>query len=128
MEDLYTIIPDVTGTKGTIFESEVFEENLLKVYLEHRSEICNIFNNKMPSINEEWDKTGKPCSFGKYIEDMNPEYSKFIKDRIVPEINEFNKSLNNYPIEYYLDDYCDIRGRIKKWPNITIGIWLKKKD
>lgn len=128
MEGLYKIIPDVTGVEGTIFDSDVFKESLLRLYLEHRSKICNIFNDKISSINEEWDKTGKPCSFGDYIEDMNPEYSKFIKDRIMPEINKLNDKLNNYPIEYYLDDYCDVRGKLKERPTITIGVWLKKAD
>jgi hypothetical protein len=128
MEKLYTIIPDITGIKGTIFDLEVFKESLLKLYLEYRSQICNIFNDKIPSINEEWDKTGKPCSFGDYIEDMNPEYSKFIKDRILPEIQEFNNKLDKYPIEYYLDDYCDIRAKLKAKPEITIGVWLKEKE
>lgn len=128
MEKLYTIVPDITGIEGTIFDLEIFKESLLKLYLEYRSKICNIFNDKIPSINEEWEKTGKPCSFGDYIEDMNPEYSKFIKDRILPEIQKFNNELNNYPIEYYLDDYCDIRAKLKERPEITIGVWLKEKE
>mgnify|MGYP006990173936 CR=1 FL=1 len=52
--------------------------------MKHRSEVVKIYREHIGAVNDEWNLTGKEFAFGEYIEDINPEYSKLVYDRIQP--------------------------------------------
>ena len=104
--------------------NEVYEEKYFKVFyhfekvprfmqkymreefMKHRSEVVRIFQEHIDGVNDEWTLTGKEFAFGEYIEDINPEYSKLVYDRIQPFIDVANKL---FPYcKYKIDEYCDI--------------------
>ena len=79
-----------------------------KEFMKNRNEVARIFREHIKAVNDEWNLTGKEFAFGEYIEDINPEYSKLVYDRIQPFIDVANKS---FPYcKYKIDEYCDIIG------------------
>lgn len=89
-------------------------------FMKNRNVVVRIFNAHIDEVNNEWDLTGKPATFGDYLEDINPEYVAFIKDRIQPFIDEFNKSSEH--CWYDIDEYGDIIGRLPF--NEDSRIWI----
>lgn len=99
-------------------------DRMKKEYMKNRSEVVEIFNEHIDRVNEEWKSTGKPAAFGEYIEDINPEYSKFIFDRIQPYINVANEL---FPYcKYKIDKFGDIVGYIPFIKKSKIWITLKE--
>ena len=122
--------------------NEVYEEEYFKVFyhfekvprfmqkymreefMKHRSEVVRIFQEHIDGVNDEWTLTGKEFAFGEYIEDINPEYSKLVYDRIQPFIDVANKL---FPYcKYKIDEYCDIVGYL---PFIRKSkLWISLKE
>ncbi|WP_290235355.1 MULTISPECIES: hypothetical protein [Bacteroides] len=122
--------------------NEVYEEKYFKVFyhfekvprfmqkymreefMKHRSEVVRIFQEHIDGVNDEWTLTGKEFAFGEYIEDINPEYSKLVYDRIQPFIDVANKL---FPYcKYKIDEYCDIVGYL---PFIRKSkLWISLKE
>ena len=122
--------------------NEVYEEKYFKVFyhfekvprfmqkymreefMKHRSEVVRIFQEHIDGVNDEWTLTGKEFAFGEYIEDINPEYSKLVYDRIQPFIDVVNKL---FPYcKYKIDEYCDIVGYL---PFIRKSkLWISLKE
>lgn len=122
--------------------NEVYEEKYFKVFyhfekvprfmqkymreefMKHRSEVVRIFQEHIDGVNDEWTLTGKEFAFGEYIEDINPEYSKLVYDRIQPFIDVTNKL---FPYcKYKIDEYCDIVGYL---PFIRKSkLWISLKE
>lgn len=122
--------------------NEVYEEKYFKVFyhfekvprfmqkymreefMKHRSEVVRIFQEHIDGVNDEWTITGKEFAFGEYIEDINPEYSKLVYDRIQPFIDVANKL---FPYcKYKIDEYCDIVGYL---PFIRKSkLWISLKE
>ena len=113
--------------KYYLMNNDTFKEAVKNLFIHYRHEFCEVFNAKIDEINKAWDETGKPCSFGDYVEDMNPEYSKFIKDRLDNDFDKLNKDLNKNHclIEFYLDEYCDICAKLRRFPDVKIWITLE---
>lgn len=79
-----------------------------KEFMKNRNEVARIFHEHIKAVNDEWNLTGKEFAFGEYIEDINPEYSKLVYNRIQPFIDVANKL---FPYcKYKIDEYCDIVG------------------
>lgn len=88
--------------------SRFMRKHMREEFMKHRNEVARIFREHIKVVNDEWTVTGKEFAFGEYIEDINPEYSKLVYDRIQPFINVANKS---FPYcKYKIDEYCDIVG------------------
>lgn len=122
--------------------NEVYEEKYFKVFyhfekvprfmqkymreefMKHRSEVVRIFQEHIDGVNDEWTLTGKEFALGEYIEDINPEYSKLVYDRIQPFIDVANKL---FPYcKYKIDEYCDIVGYL---PFIRKSkLWISLKE
>lgn len=92
-------------------------------FVQHRSEVVGIFNERINEANVSWKATEKPFAFGGYIEDINPEYVDHVKKRIQPAINAVNKRF--YLCRYKLDQYGDIIGYVPFIPNSKVWITLK---
>lgn len=93
------------------------------VFMATREVAARIFNARIGSINDEWDKTGKPASFGKYIEDVNPEYVEFIRERCQPA---FDEALGPDPIvRIIFDEYGDLCGTLPRFEGSKIWITLQ---
>lgn len=111
-----------------ILNNEEFKEDASNVYMDYRNIFADIFNAKIDGINKAWDKLGLPSSFGDYAEDINPEYVKFIREKLDDEFKEANDRIyeeDGCPMEFYLDDYSDIRGRIRGIDKLSIWISIR---
>ena len=119
---------------GKVFYCEVFyhyenipkflQKIMRKWYMKNRHEAVLIFHNYIDLVNKEWGLTGEPCSFGEYLEDINPKYAKFVQDKIQPHIDLLNK---NYALfKYKIDEYGDLVAYIPVIKNSKLWISLKK--
>lgn len=113
--------------KYPLLDLDSFKTELGKIYLHYRNVFADIFNSKINDINEAWDETGEPPSFGDYAEDVNPKYVEFIKDRLDDDFKEANDRIKaeGCMLEFYLDDICDIRARIIGFEDVSIWINIK---
>ncbi len=83
-------------------------KRMKKEFMKNRNEVARIFREHIKAVNDEWNLTGKEFAFGEYTENINPEYSKLVYDRIQPFIDVANKL---FPYcKYKIDEYCDIVG------------------
>lgn len=96
---------------------------MANAYMRDRDTIVNIFNEHISEVNSAWDSTGKPCAFGEYIEDINPEYVKFVNDRIQPYIDRANSAF--HLCKFKLDEHCDIVGYIPQIEGSKLSISLR---
>lgn len=97
---------------------------MAKAYMRDRDKIVAIFNEHIAEVNSEWDLIGKPSAFGEYIEDINPEYVRFVITRIQPYIDQANK---NFKLcKFKLDKYCDIVGYIPEIEGSKLSIRLSR--
>lgn len=87
------------------------------LYIEARNEAAVVFNEHISTVNDEWDETGKPASFGRHLEDVNPEYIAFIRERIQPEID---KVIDGSSIGIRIGDTGDLEGYIRDFPKSKI--------
>lgn len=92
-------------------------------FMKNRGKVVDIFNTLIDSVNAEWNSTGKPCAFGEFAEDINPEYVKFIQDKIQPFIDVLNKQLKY--CRYRIDEVGDIIGFIPFIKKSKLWITLK---
>lgn len=83
---------------------------MANAYIQNRDKITDIFNEHIDWVNSEWDLIGKPAAFGEFIEDINPEYVKFVNERIQPYIDRVNEGFTL--CKFKLDEHCDIVGYI----------------
>lgn len=97
------------------------------IYVTMRNRACEISSEMLGKINEEWDKTGKPAAFGRYAEDVNPEYIQFIRDRMQPVID---KTVNKESgiLRIVINDVGDFDGEIIGMKNSKIYVTLKPID
>lgn len=111
-------------TNIPVFLQEIVKNNFMK----HRSEAVEIFNSLIERINKEWDRTGKSALINDNIDSMNPEYAKFVKDRIQPSLDELNKKL--VICRYLVDEenYCDLVGYVPGIKNSKIYITIKEVE
>lgn len=58
------------------------------IFMDRRHLAVKAIDGLYEKINKEWDKTGKPTSFGSYLEDINPEYEAFINEHVQPVLDE----------------------------------------
>lgn len=93
-------------------------------FMKNRSDVVAIYNKYIDSVNKEWDLTGEPCSFGDYIEDINPKYVKLIQNRIQPQIDLINNRFMFF--KYKIDEYGDIIAYIPFIKNSKLWITLKE--
>ncbi len=92
-------------------------------YMRDRDKIVEIFNEHIDEVNSEWNLTGKPAAFGEFIEDMNPEYTQFVNERIQPYIDRANE---NFKLcNFKLDDHCDIVGYIPAIEGSKLSIRIR---
>lgn len=83
-----------------------------KEFMKNRNEVARIFREHIKAVNDEWNLTGKEFAFGEYIEDINPEYSKLVYDRIQPFIDVANKS---FPYCKYLFSFSQkLQGLLRR--------------
>ena len=95
-----------------------------KWYMKNRHEAVLIYHKYIDLVNKEWHLTGEPCSFGEYLEDINPKYAKFVQDKIQPHIDLLNK---NYALfKYKIDEYGDLVAYIPVIKNSKLWISLKE--
>lgn len=82
------------------------------LFLTYRNEAAKIYEKHILKVKSEWDKTGKPMDFGPYLEDVNPEYGAFVREKIQPIIDaEVNKP--ERLVRIYIDDYGVLMGQWK---------------
>ena len=82
-------------------------ESMSKWFIKNRHEVVSIYNNLINWVNQKWDTTDKPCSFGEYAEDINPEYVKLIQKLIQPSVDLWvNTKFRMF--KYKIDEYGDI--------------------
>ena len=94
--------------------------------MKNRSEVVAVYNELIDSINLEWRLTGKPTMLGEYIEDINPEYSKLIQNRVQPYVDAINKHFTIY--KYRIDEHGDITAHITFIKNSKLWISLKELE
>ena len=103
---------------------KIMQNHVGKAFMENRSEVVQIFNELIDAVNKEWDITGKPCAFGEYLQDINPEYANFIRKKIQPSIDSINKRfiLCRYKIDKYgaLVGYVPFIRRSRIWIGLEI--------
>ncbi|MCM1090091.1 MAG: hypothetical protein NC413_04560 [Muribaculum sp.] len=93
-------------------------------FMKNRSKVVRIYHEHIKAVNDEWALTGKEFAFGEYIEDINPEYSKLVYNRIQPFLDVANKS---FPYcKYKIDQYCDIVGYLPFIKKSKLWITLKE--
>lgn len=112
-----------------LLNNDKFKEMVKQIYVKGRSKACDVFNEYIGEVNEEWDKLGKPASSGSYVEDINPEYSQFVRDSFKQRFINLNAEIHNEfncPLEFFLDDVCDIRARLRIFPEVEIWITLRE--
>lgn len=99
-------------------------KRMKKEFMKNRNEVARIFREHIKAVNDEWNLTGKEFAFGEYIEDINPEYSKLVYDRIQPFIDAANKL---FPYcKYKINEYCDIVGYLPFIKKSKLWITLKE--
>lgn len=94
-----------------------------KRFMELRSKACDVFNEHISEVNEEWDKTGKKASFGPYIEDINPEYGQFIFDRIQPQLN-YHVNGKSGAVGIFIGKDGNLYGTVKWIKGSKITLWM----
>lgn len=102
------------------FMQKIMQEEFMK----HRNEVVDVFNERIDEVNDQWHQTGKPAAFGDYVEDINPEYAKFIKTEIQPSIDVLNKHFQI--CKYRIDEIGDIVGYLPWVKNSKIYITIKE--
>lgn len=90
------------------------------------NEAARAVNGMYSEINSEWDKTGKPASFGDYFEDINPEYAAFINSRIQPILDK--KVNKNLIFRMVSGPYGDIEMTIRGLKKSRVWIDLKEVE
>lgn len=99
------------------------QDFVAKRFILHYNEVVAVFNAHINEVNSEWKSTGELYAFGDYLEDINPEYVKYVQKRIQPSINIVNKRF--YLCRYKIDNYGGLVGFI---PFIKDSkIWLTWK-
>lgn len=92
-------------------------------FMRHRSEVVAVFNEHIDKVNAEWELTGEPCSFGKFVEDINPKYADFIQQQIQPYIDVLNKK---FPLcKYRIDERAVLVGYLPFVKNSKLWITLE---
>lgn len=89
------------------------------VFLNSYNDVANIVNKHLDYANATWDKTGKPTSFGSYVEDINPEYVEHIRQIVKPDLDMYNHKLQGV-VQFELDEYSNIRAYDVKHPDVKI--------
>lgn len=94
-----------------------------KRFMELRSKACDVFNEHISEVNEEWNRTGKKASFGPHIEDINPEYGLFVFDRIQPKL-DYYVNRKSGPIGIFVGKDVDLYGTVKWIKGSKITLWI----
>lgn len=103
------------------------QEFVARKFMQHRSEIVELFNSKIDEVNTYYKSTGKSFAFGDYEEDINPEYVACIRRYIQPLFDEANKRF--CICRYSLGEYGEIVGYVPFIRNSKIELFLiKSKD
>lgn len=107
--------------------NDKFKELVKQLYVEGRNRACGIFNDHIEEVNNEWDELNK--SSDSKVDGVDPEYSQFVRDKFRQRFINLNVEMHNEfscPLEFFLDDVCDIRARLRIFPDVQIWITLKE--
>ena len=128
--NLYTIEWHYDGIENyKMLNRVMFKSRLQELFVEGYNECCHLFNEHIDNINKEWDKLDKPCAFGEYIEDINPEYVNFIRERLHQRFINLNvdQMINhNSPLEFYIDDHGGISARLRAFPDVKMYFTMRE--
>lgn len=113
--------------KYKTLDNDTVKDSIKEIFLKFRNTYVDLFNSKIDEINKAWDKIGEPASFGDYIEDINPKYSKIIKETIQPLFDEMNAKLH-LPLLFYVTDYGDIEAKLNIIQDITMYMTLEEVE
>lgn len=97
-----------------------------RIFVGRRNEAARAVRGMYSGINSEWDKTGKPTSFGPYLQDINPEYAAFINSRIQPILDK--KVNKNRLFRMVSSVYGDIEMTIRGLKKSRVWIDLKEVE
>ena len=89
--------------------SDTFRNIIISEFVSCREEFVKVFNVKIGEVNDIWDRTGKPATFGEYLEDINPEYIELIRKYFTDDLNRINKK---HFIKCYISKYGDVEGNL----------------
>ena len=96
-------------------------------FMNHRSEVVKIFNESIDDINSEWNLSGEPYSYGKFLEDINPAYIKLIQNKIQPLVDGYiNRKMTIF--KFKIDEYGDIVGYIPFINNSKMYVSFKQEE
>lgn len=102
----------------------IMRKKMREWFMNNLNAVVDIFNESIDEVNNEWNLTGKPAAFGDCLEDINPEYTDFIKSRIQPKIDVYNR--NFIMFRYEIDEYGDIVATIPFIRNSRLWTTLKE--
>lgn len=93
-------------------------------FINHRSEVVEIFNENIDGVNSEWELSGEPFSYGEFLEDVNPAYIKLVQNTIQPLIDDsINRKTTIF--KFKIDEYGDIVGYIPFINNSKLYVSFK---
>lgn len=95
-----------------------------KWYMKNRHDAIEIYHENIDLINDIWGSTGKKFAFGEYLEDLNPDYTFFVKVNMEAYLTELNKKFRWF--KYEIDEYGDIVGTIPMIKGSRLRITLEK--
>lgn len=103
---------------------KILQRIMREWFMKNRHGVVLIYNKHIDAVNKKWNLTGEPCSFGEYLEDINPKYAEFIQDMIQPYIDVFNKKFVLF--KYKIDEYGDLVAYIPAIKRSKLWISLKE--
>ena len=93
-------------------------------FINHRSEVVEIFNENIDGVNSEWELSGEPFSYGEFLEDVNPAYIKLVQNTIQSLIDDsINRKTTIF--KFKIDEYGDIVGYIPFINNSKLYVSFK---
>lgn len=104
---------------------KVLQELTANEFMKNRNMAVEIFNEHIDEVNRQWDTLEKQMSFGDYLDDINPEYTRFINESIQPYIDRLNKTLPSF-CKYKLGEYANIEGYLPSVPGSRIWITVSE--
>lgn len=122
MEQLYKINMHFDNIDKYYHHSRPMVEIIYTAYFNQSyNDVVKIFNDNVDLANYTWSQTGKQTAFGKYIEDINPEYVECLRQSMKTAFDLYNATSKvNSVIRYEIDDYGCIRAYMTKHPDVKI--------
>lgn len=101
------------------------QEAAKRAFLKARNVCASIFNEHIWEVNEKWDLTGKPAAFGRYLEDVNPEYVTMISGYFQPLFDAALAQPTSAPVRITFDKYGDMIGYVPEIAGSKIWVELE---